>query len=214
MWTIQNPRTTTKPASPNLLHMETFQIGSDNAPALFSTLSFTCYPVREYTPHVLTVVGFLVASAAGIAIAAGKCFLGGWLLLISGPFDALDGALARATGRESRFGAFLDSSLDRYSEAAVLFGVLFWSSSNGHHALVLLCFMAMVGSIMVSYTRARAEGLNMACKVGVFTRMERFVVMIVMLLTEQLGIGLALLAVLANVTAIQRIVHVYRKSLK
>ena len=165
-------------------------------------------------PHVLTVVGFLVASAAGVAIAAGKCFLGGWLLLISGPFDALDGALARATGRESRFGAFLDSSLDRYSEAAVLFGVLFWSSSNGHHALVLLCFMAMVGSFMVSYTRARAEGLNMACKVGVFTRMERFVVMIVMLLTEQLGIGLALLAVLANVTAIQRIVHVYRKSVK
>jgi CDP-diacylglycerol--glycerol-3-phosphate 3-phosphatidyltransferase len=163
-------------------------------------------------PNVLTVVGFVVASAAGTAVAAGKCSLGGWLLLISGPFDALDGALARASGHESRFGAFLDSSLDRYSEAAVLFGVLYWCSSHDNHALVLLCFVTMVGSVMVSYTRARAEGLNMACEVGVFTRMERFVVMTVMLLTEQLGIGLALLAVLTNFTAIQRIVHVYRKS--
>ena len=158
------------------------------------------------------MAGFAIASGAGIAIAAGKFSLGGWLFIISGPFDAFDGALARASGLETRFGAFLDSCLDRYSEALVLFGLLYWSSSHGHHSLVLLCFLTLVGSVMVSYTRARAEGLNMTCKVGVFTRMERFVVIALMLLTEQLIIGLALLAVLTNFTAIQRIIHVYRQS--
>ena len=161
---------------------------------------------------MLSVIGFVVASAAGMAVACGKHPLGGWLFVFSGPFDALDGALARTAGLETRFGAFLDSCLDRFSEAAVLFGLLYWCSYHDHPVLVLLCFVTMFGSVMVSYTRARAEGLAISCRIGIFTRMERFVVMALMLVTGQLAVGLILLACLTNFTAIQRIVHVYRQS--
>lgn len=163
-------------------------------------------------PNVLSLIGFIVASVAGVAVGWGKHSFGGWLFVVSGPFDALDGALARAAGLETRFGAFLDSCLDRFSEAAVLFGLLYWCVHHDHHALALLCFLTMFGSVMVSYTRARAEGLNMSCKIGIFTRMERFVVMALMLITGQLAIGLSILAFLTNITAFQRIFHVYRQS--
>ena len=163
-------------------------------------------------PNVLSVVGFAMALAAGLTVAAGNHFIGGWLFLISGPFDALDGALARTSGLETRFGAFLDSCLDRYSEAAVLCGVLYWSVYQNHPLQVLLCFLTMFGSIMVSYSRARAEGLNLSCKVGIFTRMERFAIIVVMLFTKQLTAGLAILAILTNYTALQRILHVYKQA--
>lgn len=165
-------------------------------------------------PNLLSMIGFFAASAAGAVVAAGYISLGGWLFLLSGPFDALDGALARTAGINSRFGAFLDSFLDRYSEAAVLFGILCWSALHGHSILVLLTFLTLVGSFMVSYARARAEGLKMSCKVGIFTRLERFIVLTLTLLTEQLLIGLALLAFLTNFTALQRMFHVYRQSLR
>ena len=164
-------------------------------------------------PNVLSVVGFFAASAAGALVAAGYIAHGGWLFLLSGPFDALDGFLARTAGLETRFGAFLDSFIDRYSEAAVLFGILCWSTFNGRHTLVLLTFLVLVGSIMVSYARARAEGLNISCKVGLFTRLERFIVLTITLLTKQLLIGLVVLAFLTNFTALQRMFHVYRQSL-
>jgi CDP-diacylglycerol--glycerol-3-phosphate 3-phosphatidyltransferase len=163
-------------------------------------------------PNVLSIVGFLTASAAGMAIGWGKHPLGGWLFVVSGPFDALDGALARKAGLETRFGAFLDSCLDRYSEAAALFGLLYWCTYQARHVLALLCFLTMFGSFMVSYTRARAEGLHMSCKIGFFSRMERFVVMALMLITGQLAAGLSILALLTNITAFQRILHVYRQS--
>jgi CDP-diacylglycerol--glycerol-3-phosphate 3-phosphatidyltransferase len=163
-------------------------------------------------PNFLSIAGFAFASAAAVAVATGNYILGGWLFLVSGPFDALDGALAREAGLQSRFGAFLDSCLDRYSEAAVLFGISYWCAFRDHHVLVLLCFLSIFGSLMVSYTRARAEGLNMSCKVGICTRMERFVVLTLMLFTRQLTVGLALLAILTNLTALQRILHVYRQS--
>lgn len=164
-------------------------------------------------PNVLSVVGFFAASAAGAVVAAGYISHGGWLLLLSGPFDALDGSLARTAGLETRFGAFLDSFIDRYSEAAVLFGILCWSTFHGRHTLVLLTFLVLVGSIMVSYARARAEGLNISCKVGLFTRLERFIILTITLLTKQLLIGLVVLAFLTNFTALQRMFHVYRQSL-
>lgn len=164
-------------------------------------------------PNVLSMVGFFAASAAGAVIAAGYISLGGWLFLFSGPFDALDGSLARTAGIETRFGAFLDSFIDRYSEAAVFFGILCWSTFHGRHTLVLLTFLALVGSIMVSYARARAEGLNISCKVGLFTRLERFILLTITLLTKQLLIGLVALAFLTNFTALQRMFHVYRQSL-
>jgi len=165
-------------------------------------------------PNLLSLIGFFIASAAGAVIAAGHISHGGWLFLLSGPFDALDGALARTAGLETRFGAFLDSFIDRYSEAAVLFGILYWSSLQGSHILVLLSFLTLFGSLMVSYARARAEGLNISCKVGLFTRLERFIVLTLALLTKQLLIGLVILACLTNFTALQRMFHVYRQSLR
>jgi CDP-diacylglycerol--glycerol-3-phosphate 3-phosphatidyltransferase len=164
-------------------------------------------------PNLLSLMGFFAASAAGAVVGAGYISQGGWLFLLSGPFDALDGALARIAGLETRFGAFLDSFIDRYSEAAVLFGILYWSSLQGSRILVVLTFLTLLGSLMVSYARARAEALNISCKVGLFTRLERFIVLTLALLTKQLLIGLVILACLTNFTALQRMFHVYRQSL-
>jgi CDP-diacylglycerol--glycerol-3-phosphate 3-phosphatidyltransferase len=164
-------------------------------------------------PNLLSLIGFFAASAAGAVVAAGHISQGGWLFLLSGPFDALDGTLARTSGLESRFGAFLDSFIDRYSEAAVLFGILCWSTFHNHHMLVLVTFLTMIGSFMVSYARARAEGLKISCKVGLFTRLERFIVLTLTLITQQLLVGLTILAFLTNFTALQRLFHVYRQSL-
>ena len=164
-------------------------------------------------PNLLSIIGFFVASAAGAAVAAGYIAHGGWLLLVSGPFDALDGALARTAGLESRFGAFLDSFIDRYSEAAVLFGILCWATMHDRHVLVLAAFLTMIGSFMVSYARARAGALRISCRVGLFTRLERFIVLTLTLITQQLLAGLILLALLTNFTALQRMFHVYRQSL-
>jgi CDP-diacylglycerol--glycerol-3-phosphate 3-phosphatidyltransferase len=164
-------------------------------------------------PNLLSLIGFFIASAAGAVVAAGYISHGGWLFLLSGPFDALDGALARIAGLETRFGAFLDSFIDRYSEAAVLFGILYWSNFQGDRILIALTFLTLLGSLMVSYARARAEALNISCKVGLFTRLERFIVLTLALLTKQLLIGLVILACLTNFTALQRMFHVYRQSL-
>ena len=164
-------------------------------------------------PNLLSMIGLFAASAAGAVVAAGYISHGGWLFLVSGPFDALDGALARTGSLESRFGAFLDSFIDRYSEAVVLFGILCWATFHDRHVLVLLSFLTMIGSFMVSYARARAEGLSISCKVGLFTRLERFIVLTLTLITQQLLAGLIILALLTNFTALQRMFHVYRQSL-
>jgi CDP-diacylglycerol--glycerol-3-phosphate 3-phosphatidyltransferase len=164
-------------------------------------------------PNLLSLIGFFAASAAGAVVAAGYSALGGWLFLLSGPFDALDGSLARTAGLESRFGAFFDSFIDRYSETAILFGILCWSTFHDRHILVLVTFLTMIGSFMVSYARARAEGLSISCKVGLFTRLERFIVLTLTLITQQLLVGLTILAFLTNFTALQRMFHVYRQSL-
>jgi CDP-diacylglycerol--glycerol-3-phosphate 3-phosphatidyltransferase len=164
-------------------------------------------------PNLLSMIGLFAATAAGAVVAAGHISMGGWLFLFSGPFDALDGALARTAGLESRFGAFLDSFIDRYSEAVVLFGILCWATFNDDHILVLVTFLTMVGSLMVSYARARAEGLGLSCKVGIFTRLERVIVLTLALMTKQLLVGLIILALLTNFTALQRMFHIYRQSL-
>jgi CDP-diacylglycerol--glycerol-3-phosphate 3-phosphatidyltransferase len=164
-------------------------------------------------PNLLSTIGFFAASAAGALIAADHISYGGLLFLFSGPFDALDGALARTAGRESRFGAFLDSFIDRYSEAVVLFGIVCWASFRDQHILVLVTFLTMVGSFMVSYARSRAGALRISCRVGLFTRLERFIVLTLTLITQQLLIGLIILAFLTNFTALQRMFHVYRQSL-
>jgi CDP-diacylglycerol--glycerol-3-phosphate 3-phosphatidyltransferase len=125
----------------------------------------------------------------------------------------LDGSLARETGQESRFGAFLDSTLDRVSEGAVLFGLTVWAVRVGATATILLLFLILLGSVMVSYTRARAEGLGYTCEVGLFTRVVRvFVLAVGLIVPGTLRLVLIVMAALTWFTVAQRMAHVYKRS--
>ncbi|HVC32218.1 MAG TPA: CDP-alcohol phosphatidyltransferase family protein [Chloroflexota bacterium] len=161
------------------------------------------------TPNGLTVIGFLLNVVVAAVLATGSLRLGGVLLLLAGAFDTLDGALARVTGATSRFGAFLDSSLDRYSEGLLLLGLLYDASRRGDGVVEVLAFTVILGSLMVSYCRARAEGLGLTCEVGFAPRPERVLILGVGLILGLELPALAILAVLTNLTALQRILHVY-----
>ncbi len=163
----------------------------------------------KVNPNILSAIGFLFAIAACISIALGYIVYAGCLVIMSGVFDAFDGTFARKFGMETEFGAFFDSFLDRYSEAAILFGILYYAIIKDQQILILLTFIAFTGSVMVSYARARAEGLGISCAVGPGDRAARFVIIILMLLTNRLLIGLCVLALLSNTTALLRMYHVY-----
>jgi CDP-diacylglycerol---glycerol-3-phosphate 3-phosphatidyltransferase len=165
------------------------------------------------TPNLLTIIGLLLNCVVAYILATGQLVVGGILVLVAGCFDMLDGALARVTNKSSNFGAFLDSTLDRYSEAVIFLGLLFYYASvPGSEIPTILIYASMVGSIMVSYTRARAEALGLKCEVGLLARPERIVVLAGGLLVNQLVIALWILAILANVTAVQRIVYIWTVS--
>jgi len=157
------------------------------------------------TPNALTWIGFVLTAAVAAVLAAGGTQIAGALLILTLGVDGLDGSLARLTGATSRFGAFLDSTLDRWAEV-LIFGALAWrfagaGQSNG----ILLAMAAMAASLLVSYTRARAEGVGLPIKEGLFTRLERLIVLIAGLIINQLEFALAIIALLAGFTAIQRI---------
>jgi CDP-diacylglycerol--glycerol-3-phosphate 3-phosphatidyltransferase len=165
------------------------------------------------SPNSLTVTGFLVSAAAAAALGTGYFVVGGVLVLLAGAFDMLDGPLARAKGKATTFGAMLDSSLDRLSEAAVLLGVLVYYVRHEGTWEIWLPYVTFVGSVMVSYLRARAEGLGLKCEVGLFTRAERVAVLAVGLIIGQwlelaVAVAMSLLAALAFVTVAQRLLHV------
>ena len=162
------------------------------------------------TPNMLTFIGLLLNVGVAAVLAGGSIRLGGWLLLFAASFDALDGALARLTGRQSRFGAFFDSTLDRYSEAVIYGGLLIYYVDQGVRTEVLLVYAAIIGSLMVSYSRARAEGLGLECKVGIATRLERVLIIAAGLILNQVTLALWLVAIFANLTAVQRIVYVWQ----
>jgi CDP-diacylglycerol--glycerol-3-phosphate 3-phosphatidyltransferase len=157
------------------------------------------------TPNTVTVLGFLLSAAVALVLATGRLTLAGLLLIATLAFDAVDGTMARTQGTTSRFGAFLDSTLDRWTEL-FLYGALVWHYLQiGQDLYVLLAVAAMSTSVMVSYTRARAEGVGLPCKEGIFTRFERMVVLIVGLLFGVTPWALGIIAVLAGITAVQRI---------
>lgn len=163
------------------------------------------------SPNALTVAGFAINVAAGVLIGLGQLLAGGLVMtLIAMPLDAFDGSLARATSRQTRFGAFFDSVLDRFAEAALLTGLAAWFAQQGDTLSVVVTFAALVGSFMVSYTRARAEGLGLECKVGLFSRLGRVILLAAGLMLNQPVIMIWLLAVLSTATAIQRILYVRR----
>jgi CDP-diacylglycerol---glycerol-3-phosphate 3-phosphatidyltransferase len=161
------------------------------------------------TPTQLTLIGFGLNVAVAAVLAVGLLPLGGALLLLAGAFDTLDGALARISKRATTFGAFLDSTLDRYSEAALLLGLLYDASRRGDVAVSIVTYVAIVGSLLVSYCRARAEGLGLDCEIGIAPRPERVVALGLGLIAGLELPVLILLAVVTHLTAVQRILHVY-----
>ncbi len=172
------------------------------------------------TPNTLTVIGLLLSVLTAVVIAQGHLLAGGLLVLFAGIFDMFDGAMARVNNTATTFGAFFDSTLDRYSESIILLGLLvyalqrpglqdtLWPFANEQLWMITLIFIAVVGSLMVSYTKARAEGLGLECKTGLLARPERVVILALGLISGSSIWALALLAILSQATAIERIVYV------
>ncbi len=164
------------------------------------------------TPNVLTLINLALNIVAAYVIATSHFLLGGVLVLVSGLFDLLDGALARFTNQSTKFGAILDSTVDRISEAAILSGLLIWYIPRGASLEIVLIFAALIGSFLVSYIRARAEGVGWQCQVGLFTRAERVIVLAIGLLINQIFIALCVLVVFVFVTVIQRLVYLWKQA--
>jgi len=165
------------------------------------------------TPSAVTWFGFILALGAAALVITSHLFAAGFVVLIAGFFDLLDGALARRMEQATPFGAVLDSTLDRLSEAVVLLAILV--SFSGTPLLVLLVFLALLGSLLVSYIRARAEAVGLECRLGLFTRAERVVVLALGLLLSHLAhalvIALVIIVVFSFVTVGQRLVYVWQQ---
>ncbi|MBN1991530.1 MAG: CDP-alcohol phosphatidyltransferase family protein [Anaerolineae bacterium] len=162
------------------------------------------------SPNVITVIGFVLMIGVAVVLAQGHLFWGGLLIIAAAIFDGIDGTLARMLGRTSRFGAFLDSTLDRFSEAIIFLGLFIYLIEQGHKLELILIYATVVGSLMVSYARARAEGIGVPIKEGLFTRFERVFILVTGLLLNQLTLALWVLAIFSNFTAIQRMYLVWR----
>ena len=164
------------------------------------------------SPNTITTVGLLLTLTVTYTLATGQLVLGGILVLVTSAFDMLDGALARATDRKSAFGAFFDSTVDRYTEALILLGLLLhYERMPGGRWEVALIYLSIVGSLMVSYTRARAEALGFDGKAGLLARPERIVLLAFGLIVGWLSFALAILAIFTNFTAVQRVYHVWKQ---
>jgi CDP-diacylglycerol---glycerol-3-phosphate 3-phosphatidyltransferase len=163
-------------------------------------------------PNMITTAGLLGNIAAGVLIASGQLLWGGIVALITAPLDALDGTMARLRNEPSRYGAFVDSVSDRYSEFALYAGLLVYFNDTGTWRDALLVFFAAMGSILVSYVRAKAEALNYSAKVGLFTRVERYFVLIPGIILGNPRISLWILAFLSNFTALQRFWYVRKQA--
>jgi CDP-diacylglycerol--glycerol-3-phosphate 3-phosphatidyltransferase len=162
-------------------------------------------------PDTITVVGLAVIAIGGFFIARGQFQLGGVLLLLSLPLDALDGAVARAMGRKDRRGAVLDSTLDRYADGFIFGSLIYYFASVMQPENVLLTMAALIGTFVVSYVRARAGEAGLSVKIGLFSRFERVLVLLLMLLIPTLLlVGLWVLAIGTNLTGLQRLWYVYQ----
>jgi CDP-diacylglycerol--glycerol-3-phosphate 3-phosphatidyltransferase len=168
------------------------------------------------TPNTITWIGFVVTVGAGVLIVTGHLFAAGFVVLAAGFFDILDGALARHTNRVTRFGGVLDSTLDRLAEAVILIGLLVVYAREQAVAEVVLVSVTLIGSQLVSYVRARAEGLGLKCEIGIFTRAERVVLLALGLLLSQfdyaLIIALTIILVFSYVTVGQRLFYVWQQT--
>ena len=168
------------------------------------------------TPNTITWLGLLLAVAAAIFIVTGELFTAGFMVLIAGFFDMLDGALARFTSQVTRFGAVLDSTLDRVTEAVLLLSILVLYVREPSVAGSLLTGIVLVGSFMVSYIRARIESLGLECKIGLFTRPERVIVLALGLLLSQIDyalmIALVIMGLFSFFTVGQRLLYAWHQT--
>jgi CDP-diacylglycerol--glycerol-3-phosphate 3-phosphatidyltransferase len=160
------------------------------------------------TPNAITMLGLAGTAFGAYLLSQGKITIGGIVLLLFVLIDALDGTMARLRGEPSDFGAFVDSVSDRYAEFVTFGGIMYYFFSQDDHSGVIMTFLATAGSVLVSYVKARAEGLGFTAKVGILTRVERYFVLIPCLIFNQPFVAVTLIAVLGNITALQRIYHV------
>jgi len=163
-------------------------------------------------PNTMTILGLLGNTVGAVLLSQGKMTYGGLIILAMGPVDALDGTMARLRGEPSEFGAFVDSVSDRYSELVIFGGLLFYYVQQGNWVAALVTYLAATGSVLVSYVRARASSLGYDTKVGILTRMERYLVLAPTLVFNIPMVGLWIIAILANITALQRIWDIRRKT--
>ena len=166
------------------------------------------------SPNVLTVAGLVICAGAAVLVALGYLLAGGIVLFLASAFDILDGALARVTGTTHKYGAFLDSTIDRYAEAFTYIALLYYFLFRVHATLEpMLVIVALTGSMLVSYVKARAQSLGFGADGGLLARPERVVITVIgLIVTPALVWALWVLAVLTNVTAVQRIWLVYQQS--
>ena len=167
---------------------------------------------HKINPNVLTFIGLGINIFATVLFAKGMFFWAGLVVMFAGIFDMLDGAVARVTKTVTRFGAFLDSVIDRYSDMLMLFGLMIWYAKSDRMFYLGLTGMVIIGSVMTSYTRARAESLIPACKVGFLERAERVVMLVIGALTDRLAVVLWIMAILTNWTVFQRIWYTWEET--
>ena len=167
----------------------------------------------KITPNQITFLGLLVNCAVAYLIADGHLsyLTIGILIWVAGFFDALDGSVARITGRATVFGNFWDSVLDRYSDSVIYFGLLLYFLKIGEINYVILIVIAIIGSLIVSYSRAKAESLDQECKIGLMTRPVRIIVLGASFWINQVFLGLIIIAILSHITVVQRILYVYKR---
>lgn len=166
---------------------------------------------HRISPNLFTVVGMLAHFLLAWLIVQGHMVAAGVAVFFVAPLDALDGALARKLGRKPGFGAFLDSTMDRLAEIVLFGGFIFYYGRLENMLMVVTAYIALTGSLMVSYARSRAEALDASCKIGLLTRVERYAVLTLFLLLDRPAIALAIIAVFAYITVAQRIFHVWQQ---
>ena len=191
-------------------HKPSFRATSKDALLLVLRPLVRWLSIMRVRPDTLTVAGWTLALGSAVLFGVGYARIAGIVMLLGGLFDALDGAVARESNRISSFGAFLDSTLDRLSESAVFVGLIFFYASAARPFETLLAGVAMTFSLLTSYARARAEGLGIACEVGLLERAGRIVILSVLSILGLPTIGLGLVAAGALITTAQRMLHVRR----
>src|SRR5918911_1546339 len=168
--------------------------------------------LSKINPNVLTFLGLVINIVAAAYLAAGRFRTAGVVMILAGLFDMVDGRVARETNQVTRFGGFFDSVIDRYSDLALLIGLLVYYASINRFFYIVLTAVVMTGSVMVSYTRARAECTIPKCKVGFLERPERIVLIILGALFDRMAPVLWVIAVLSNVTVIHRMIYTWQEA--